>query len=299
MRFSHVRAQVVVRCLLVISVLCMVAGWAAAQTQPVGADPHAGHREPADPGTPTADGESQRSITDEDRAAAFPVLHDSGHPLHGQSINSFVLFDRFEWRNAEQTRVGWDARGWVGRDLDRVWFRTEGDVDGERRDGVASGAVHEAQVHVLYGRAVARWWDVVVGLRQDWRPGAAQTWAAVGLQGLAPYFFEVEATAYVGAGGRTQLRFEAEYDLLLTNRLILQPLLELQASGQRDDERALGAGLSSAEGGLRLRYELRREIAPYVGVVWSRSFFGTARYETAAGRPVSRASFAIGARVWF
>lgn len=237
--------------------------------------------------------EPARPVVQADREAAFPHLHDAAHTIHDYAINSFVLFDQFEWRRrgGSDGGVSWDAKGWVGQDVDRVWFRTEG--------GSADGSVVEAQAHLLYGRAIARWWDLVAGVRQDWRPGPAQTWAAIGLQGLAPYFFEVEATAYVGAGGRTHVRLETEYDLLFTNRLILQPSLELEIVGRRDLERLVAPGLSTGEAGLRLRYEYRREFAPYVGVVWSRSFFGTAELAAAHGRGTSSTALTIGGRVWF
>ena len=152
-----------------------------------------------------------------------------------------------------------DSRGWIGRDRDRLWFRAEG--DGE------SGRVGEAQTHVLYGRQFSRWWDLVAGIRQDFRPGPAQTWAAFGVQGLAPYWFEIEATAYVGASGRTHARFEVEYELLLTNRLVLQPLLEAEIVGKSDPETRCGRRPEHhRHAGFRLRYEFRRELAPYVGV---------------------------------
>ena len=107
---------------------------------------------------------------------------------------------------------------------------------------VEGGDLAEAQAHAPYGRAIHRWWDVVAGVRQDFRPGPARTWAAVGVQGLAPYWFEVEATAYIGESGRTHFRFETEYELLLTNRLVLQPLVELEIYGKSDPERGIGAG---------------------------------------------------------
>ena len=131
------------------------------------------------------------------------------------------------------------------------------------------------------------------------RPGPAQTWAAVGVQGLAPYWFNVEATAYVGAAGRTHFRFETEYELLLTNRLILQPLVEVEVYGKSDPERGIGTGLSTADAGLRLRYEVRREFAPYVGLVWSRQFFGTADLAEATGGRSGGARLAVGIRLWF
>jgi copper resistance protein B len=184
-----------------------------------------------------------------------------------------------------------DSKGWIGGDRNRLWFRSEG----EGEDGRVGGA----EAHALYGRAVARWWNLVAGVRLDVRPGPAQTWAAIGIQGLAPYWFEVEATAYVGDSGRTHFRFETEYELLLTNRLVLQPRLEVQLYGKSDPERRTGAGLSSSDLDLRLRYELRRELAPYLGVTWHRRFFGTADLAEAAGEDVAGARVAAGVRWWF
>ena len=229
-------------------------------------------------------------VTDADRAAAFPDV--AGHAVHDRSIHYYVVFDQLEWRSAEGGPAwSWDNMGWVGGDVNRFWFRTEG--DGER------SRLGTAQAHALYGRAIARWWDVVVGIRQDFEPGPAQTWAAVGIQGLAPYWFDIEATAYVGASGRTHARFEAQYELLLTNRLMLQPLVEFEIYGKSDRERGIGAGLSTIDAGIRLRYEIRREFAPYVGLVWSRKFFGTADFAREAGEEVGGARLAIGARIWF
>lgn len=228
-------------------------------------------------------------VTDADRKAAFPDV--KGHAVHDNAVNSFVLFDQLEWQaGGGNAGLSWDNKGWIGRDRDRFWFRTEGES--------ADGRVANAQAHLLYGRAIARWWDLVVGVRQDVRPGPAQTWAAVGIQGLAPYWFEVEATAYVGAAGRTHFRFETEYELLLTNRLVLQPLVEVEIYGKSDPERGIGAGLSSGDTGLRLRYEFRREFAPYLGVVWNRKFFGTADYAVAAGDKAGGARLALGLRLW-
>lgn len=167
------------------------------------------------------------------------------------------------------------------------WFRTEGE------------SPDHAEAHFLYGRAIARWWDVVAGVRQDFRPGPARTWAAIGIQGLAPYWFEVEATAYVGESGRTLFRFETEYELLLTNRVVLQPLFEVDIYGKSDPERGIGAGISTADAGLRLRYEVRRELAPYVGVVWNWKLGGTADFAEAAGESTGGAKLLLGVRMWF
>jgi copper resistance protein B len=249
---------------------------------------HSAHQKPAaakeyPPGIPP--------ITDEDRAAAFPALHGQ-HAVHDRAVHSFVLFDRVEWQAGDgPTEVTWDNKGWVGGDVDRFWFRTEG--------GGNDGRLADAQAHALYGRAIHPWWDLVAGVRQDVRPGPARTWAAIGIQGLAPYWFEVEATAYVGESGRTHLRLETEYELLVTNRLILQPRAELDVHGRDDVERGIGAGVSSLDTGLRLRYEFRREIAPYVGITWNRKFSRTADLAEAAGEHTAGVRLALGVRVWF
>jgi copper resistance protein B len=230
-------------------------------------------------------------ITDEDRAAAFPNLHQEGHAVHDSAVHYYVLFDQLEFQAGDGTGWSWDTRGWIGRDVNRFWFRTEGEAE--------DGQLSEAQAHALYGRAIHRWWDIVAGVRQDFRPGPGRTWAAIGIQGLAPHWFELEATAYIGESGRTHFRVETEYELLLTNRLVLQPLVELEIFGKSDPERQIGAGLSSLETGLRLRYEIRREFAPYVGVTWHRKFFGTADFAEADGEETGSTRVAVGLRVWF
>lgn len=229
-------------------------------------------------------------VTDEVRKAAFPDVE--GHAVHDRGMHYFVLFDQLEWQAAEDGTGGSiDSRGWIGRDRDRLWFRVEGDGEG--------GRVGEAQTHVLYGRQFARYWDLVGGIRQDFRPGPAQTWAAFGLQGLAPYWFEIEATGYVGASGRTSARVEVEYELLFTNRLVLQPLFEAELFGKSDPERDVGAGLSTTNLGFRLRYEIKREFAPYLGITWNNKWGKTADFAEAAGESTGGARFVTGLRLWF
>lgn len=229
-------------------------------------------------------------VTEEDRKAAFPDVQ--GHTVHDNTVNYFVLFDQLEWgSNAGGSGLNLDSKGWVGFDRDRLWVRAEGDAE--------DGRVGEAQAHLLYGRQFSRWWDVVAGIRQDFRPGDPQTWAAVGVQGLAPYWFEIEATAYVGSGGRTHFRAETEYELLLTNRLVLQPLLEVEIYGKSDPERGIGAGLSTTDAGVRMRYEFKREFAPYVGVSWNRKYGKTADFAEAAGEDTAGFRFVTGVRLWF
>ena len=245
---------------------------------------------PPDPAAPVQRQYEPPPLTDEDRQAAFPDV--GGHATHDDAVHALVLFDRFEWQSVVgASGVKWDNQTWVGRDRDRLWIRSEGRS--------ANGSIEEADAHVLYGRMVARWWDVVAGIRQDVRPGTGRTWAALGIQGLAPYWFDVEATAYVGEGWPTALRLDGEYELRVTQRLILQPRLELNAYGKPNPARGIGVGVSSAEPGLRLRYEVRRELAPYMGLAWEHKFGGTADFAQAAGEVGSGVRFVSGLRWWF
>ena len=246
------------------------------------ASPHA--QEATQPQTPIP------PITDADRAAAFPDV--DVHTVPDNAVHSFVLFDQLEWQGiATGGGLNWNTTGWVGRDRDRLWFRTQGRAE--------AGRLGDAEAHLFYGRAVGRWWDVVVGVRQDLRPGSPQSWLAVGIQGLAPYWFEVEATAYLGAGGQTAARLGGEYELLFTNRVALQPLVEINLYGKTDAERGIGAGVSSFDAGLRIRYELRREIAPYIGVTWHSRFGETAGFAKAGSESTAGRRFVVGLRLWF
>lgn len=229
-------------------------------------------------------------LTEADRLAAFPQVAD--HVAHGTSVQSFWLLDRMEaWNADEGTGVGWEAVSWIGTDIDRLWLRSEGErVDGD---------TESADIEVLYGRAFSRWWDAVAGVRHDFGEGPSQTFAAVGVQGLAPGWFEVEATAYVGQSGQTAARFEVEHDTLLSNRLILQWLAEAELHGKDDPRRGIGSGLGSVEAGLRLRYEFSRRFAPYVGVAWERVYGRTADYRREHGEDIDDTRLVAGVRIWF
>lgn len=263
----------------------------AQAADPPAQDPHAAHQQPAaEPPPAQSDYTNVPPLTDADRQAAFPDVE--GHSVHDRAMHSYVLIDQLEWQRGDGANgFNWDSRGWIGGDRDRFWFRTEG--EGE------DGDVDTAHAHLLYGRAIARWWDLVAGVRQDFRPGATQTWAAVGIQGLAPYWLDIEATGYVGASGRTQARVEVEYQLLLTNRLMLQPIVEAEIYGKDDPERRIGAGLSTLETGLRLRYEVRRELAPYIGLSWTGQYGKTKDFAEEDGRSTGGVRLVSGVRVWF
>jgi copper resistance protein B len=229
-------------------------------------------------------------VTDADREAAFPDVH--GHTVHDRAMTFKVLFDQLEWQSIHGKQgLRWDNSSWFGGDVNRVWIKSEGEA--------VDGVIDDADVRLLYGRSFSRWWEWVAGVRQDMRPSPSHTWLAAGVHGLAPLWFEIDAMAYIGANGHTAARIEAEYDWLLTNRLMLQPLVELSLSGKDDPDRGIGAGLSTGEVGFRLRYELRREIAPYVGVVWHRKLFGTADYTKAEGGDIGGWHLVAGVRTWF
>nr|WP_225780215.1 copper resistance protein B [Pseudomonas sp. Marseille-Q3773] len=229
-------------------------------------------------------------LTDADRRAAFPPL--GGHQMHDSAINSFLLLDQLEYQDADEgSTLAWDASGWIGGDINRLWIRSEG----ERTNGVTE----DAELQLLYGRSVSPWWDVVAGVRQDFKPESPQTWAALGIQGMALYDFEAEATAFIGENGQTAARLEGDYDILLTNRLILQPTAEANFYGKNDPERGVGSGLANTEVGLRLRYEIVRQFAPYIGVSWNRSYGKTADFIRDEGGDVDEARFVAGIRMWF
>ena len=152
---------------------------------------------------------------------------------------------------------------------------------------------------MLYGRAFAPWWDLIAGVRHDFKPGDSQDFLAIGVMGLAPYKFEVEATAYLGERGQTAARFEVEYETLLTNRLILQPQIEVNLYGKDDLRRGIGSGLSTAEAGLRLRYEFTRQFAPYIGIVHERAFGRTADFRRDEGEDADDTRLVAGVRIWF
>ena len=203
-----------------------------------------------------------------------------------------VMLDQLEVRDvgSENANV-WDVEGWIGKDLTKLWIKSEG----ER----TSGKTDEAELQLLYSKAVAKYWDFQVGVRHDFRPSPGRSWAAIGFQGLAPYFFKIDTALFIGESGRTALRLEAEYELLFTQRLILTPEIEVNLYGQNDLDTGAGSGLSDLEAGLRLRYEIRREFAPYIGVNWLRLFGNTAEFARAAGESTSEAQFTVGIHAWF
>lgn len=211
---------------------------------------------------------------------------------HGAVITSKVMTNLAEY----QARKGadgyrWDGQAWFGGDINRFVLKSEG--EGTRGEGVES-----AELQALYSRAVGVYTDVQVGVRQDFEP-RGRTYATVGFESLFPYWFDVEGAAFVSTKGEVLGRIEGTYDLRLTNRLILQPRAEFNLAAQNTPETRTGSGLSNAELGLRLRYEIRREFAPYVGISWDRKFGKTADYARALGEDVEATSLVFGVRAFF
>ncbi|MHB8824257.1 MAG: copper resistance protein B [Thiobacillus sp.] len=204
-----------------------------------------------------------------------------------------LLVDRLEQVHARDgdNATAYEIQGWYGRDYNRLVVKAEGDV--------SQGKLQEARTELLWGHAIATFWDTQLGMRYDSGVSPDRGWLAFGVQGLAPYWFEVDAAAYVGDKGRTAFRLGAEYELLLTQKLVLQPRLEINAYGKSDEALGIGSGLSDGVAGLRLRYEFTRQFAPYVGVERAGKFGKTADLARTAGEKTDETRWVAGVRFWF
>ena len=225
-------------------------------------------------------------------AICLSVPNDARAAVSDDPLLVLAILNQLEMRDTGgDNTLSWDGQGWIGKDLRKLWIKTEGERTG--------GITDDVELQFLYSKAIARYWDFQLGVRHDFEPSPSRSWAVVGVQGLAPYFFETDAAFFVGDSGRTALRLETEYDLLFTQRLILTPEIEVNFYGQNDADIGIGSGLSDLELGLRLRYEIRREFAPYIGVNWSKLFGNTADFARVAGESTSEVQLVIGLRAWF
>lgn len=204
-----------------------------------------------------------------------------------------LRMDKVEYVRAKDDEWStYEGQVWFGRTFDRLVLKGEGKF--------AGGKMHESRTEVLWAHAVRPFWDTQLGGRVDYGRGEpTRQWLAFGLQGLAPYWFELDVTAYVGSAGRTSLRFSTEYSLLLTQKLYLQPGLEINLYGKKDAERNIGRGLSDGKLGLRLKYEVSRQLVPYIGVEWSSKFGKTADMARDAGSARKETRFLAGLSFWF
>jgi copper resistance protein B len=211
---------------------------------------------------------------------------------HGGAILSKVMADLLE-SSASDDEDGyrWDAEAWIGGDIHRLAVKSEGEGDASHLDS--------GEVQILYSRAISPFFDAQAGLRYDFEPFPHRTYATIGIEGIAPYWFDVETALFLSDHGELLGRLEGSYDLRLTQRLILQPRAELNLSAQEIPQMRIGSGLSELEVGLRLRYEIRREFAPYIGVTFDETYGDTADLARAAGEDVSEGRFVVGVRAWF
>ena len=223
-----------------------------------------------------------------------PTLPDLGSPVGDNQTFAHALLNQFEGRtNGPNNELRWDAEGWIGTDTNRLWLKSEGFSN----NGTVSDGDHEA----LYDRPIPhmRYFDAQVGVRADLDSGPTRTWAAVGIEGLAPYRFEFAPTLYIRGGGHVAGRVSGSYDLLLTQRWIVQPEAELNFYSKDDPSRQIGSGLSDLDTGVRLRYEVSRKFAPYIGFAYSGKYGNTAGYSRQAGETTSDHRFVFGLRLWF
>ncbi|KQU55855.1 copper resistance protein CopB [Sphingomonas sp. Leaf339] len=257
-----------------------------AATAPVGTDQPAGNA--PRPAAPT-DSAAARFHDPAAMAASSAFMRRE----HGGMRFSQVIFNIAE-AQVKKGRDGyrWDGEGWFGGDIHRLVMKSEGEGSfGRRLDG--------AEVQALYSRAIGPYFDLQGGVRQDLGRGAKLTYATIGVEGLAPYWFEVEGALFLSDKGDVLGRVEAYYDQRITQRLIAQPRLELNLAAHDMPGSRIGSGLSNAELGLRLRYEIKREFAPYVAVSWERRYGDTARYARARGDDTGGFALALGVRAWF
>ena len=221
-----------------------------------------------------------------DSSAAAPY----GAPVADERVYTHVLFEQFEGRLDTDSSFRWQGEGWVGTDMNRLWLRSEGEL--------TNGNLEDGQQEVLYDRPISSFFDVQGGMRYDLDSRPGRGWFALGVDGLAPSFFHVSATAYASDTGHYAAKLEGSYDLLLTQRLILQPQAELNFYTKDDPGRRIGSGLSDLDSGVRLRYEVSRKFAPYIAVTYANKFEQSADFARLNGERTSDLRFTLGIRAW-
>lgn len=226
-------------------------------------------------------------------AAAMAKSREAVLAANGAQRNYMLMGERLEYQTADgDGTFVWDVQGWYGGDINKLYIKTEGEY------AFGDDEFEDAEIQALWSRAFSSFWDVQAGIRYDLSP-KGKTHAVVGVQGLAPYWLEIDAAAFLSTDGDVTARIEVEYELLLTQRLILQPRAEIGMSAQAIPENYIGSGVTSLDAGLRLRYELKREFAPYIGLEWQKSFGETAQFSRANGEAPDKFALLLGIRTWF
>lgn len=239
-----------------------------------------------------AQGTAPSGVQDQPRVAPFEYVGGM-QPVVDNTIFYHALLEQAEDRwNGRNHEFRYDGQAWAGTDYNKIWFKSEGTI-------TSQGRFEEGQHEILYDRAVSTYFDLQAGVRVDLDSARSRTWAALGVQGLSVYFFDVEATAYASDNGHYAARLKASHDLLISNRLVLQPEAELNFYTKSDPGRRTGSGLSDIDAGLRLRYELSRKFAPYVGVSYSGPFGQSATFARREGESPHQVRFTFGVRAWF
>jgi len=271
----------------------------AGHEAPAAPDPHAGHEghvmpEPAPEAPPAAADSGPEHAADRVYGqAAMDAARETLFGEHGHARYSMLLLETAEYRpRPGGDGYGWEGQFWYGGDIDRLVLKSQG-------EGSFHGGLDQAEAQALYSRAIGPYFNLQAGVRQDFARGPDRTYAVVGVEGLAPYWFEVNAHAFVSDKGDVTARLEGSYDLRVTQRLILEPRAELNLAAQDVRELGVGSGLSSGEFGLRLRYAFRPEFAPYVGLLHEARFGRTADFARAAGAGAHDTRVVVGLRAWF
>jgi copper resistance protein B len=228
------------------------------------------------------------------RAGQQPTQPGWPQPVNNDRWFGYGILNQNELRAGEgQSIYRWDGEGWYGDNLNRAWFKSEGSL------GLHTGTFDEAEAQALYSRAISPFFNLQGGVRYDFNPTPARAYGAFGVEGLAPMFLEMGAFGFVSDGGHCAARLEGHYDMRLSQRLVLQPQFEADLYSASERDRGIGSGFSELDTGLRLRYEIRRQFAPYIGVTYQSKFGQTADFARDAGESVSAVRFVVGVRVWY
>ena len=268
--------------------------------------PHSTHQSADSPQAPATNAATANPFAKEARVDAETqsppgvVGKKWPEPVEDSQIYHMALFDLLEYRayNAGSPTLTWDFTGWLGGDYNRLWIKTEGDQNLNRGNGV------QGDFQLLYGRLIAPFWDLQAGVRYNGitgpnRSGNSRTYAVIGLQGLAPGYFDIEPSLYISDRGEVSGEITVSRDIYLTQKLVLQPRFEGQFSFQGDRQFDTASGVNQTDLGLRLRYEIRREFAPYIGVSWQQKYGGTASIARSEREPASAVAFVVGVRLSF